>query len=336
MAEGSGKDCLFSVRDALAEAGEWIILSHVKPDGDTLGTGSALWSLGTTLGKGVFWGGPDSFPERYAFLAGSGDYIPAPSFSALPLPGENTVLIVLDTSTSARSVPGLIESAAGLPLVNIDHHEDNERFGTLNWIDPGASSAGEMVWDLLRTWDVPIPLASAEALYTAIVTDCGSFAFSSTTEKTHEAAGCLIRLGVSPERMEGLIRHTRTLQSLHLWARSLSGAFLCSGFAAMAEVSITDFLETGAVPADTEFLVNELLTIQAVTFAALLVEEEAGVRVSLRSKGNISAAEIARSLGGGGHPQAAGYKSQLPLARAREGLLALLEKKHAERTAASE
>ncbi len=321
--------------EALEWASRWVVLTHTKPDGDTLGSGSALFSMGRSLGKEVFWGGPDIYPAGYSFLEGSEEYIPGIAPGRLLAPEGRGAAIVLDTSTEERSVPGVRGLSSAFPLLNIDHHPDNEKFGSVNWIDPSASSVGEMLWRLFCQWGVPFPVSAAEGLYTAIATDSGNFAFSATTEATHRAAGDLLSRGVSPEKIENLLRSNRSLSALHLWGRAFERAEIHFSFAAVTWLARKDFPETESSPSETEFLVNELLTLRGVSFAAFLVEEEDAVRVSLRSKGDIPAAGIAGIFGGGGHRQAAGCRLPLPLEEAKMTLLQLLEEKNALRTAAS-
>lgn len=323
-----------AVIDILEGAPAWIILTHVKPDGDTLGSGSALYSLGASLGKKVFWGGEDPYPRGYSFLPEAGSYITGIDPGEL-LHREGGAAIILDTSTEDRSLPGVRALSEKFPVINIDHHGDNELFGSLNWIDPAASSVGEMVWSLLSFWKKDYPLKTAEGLYTAIVTDSGNFTFSSTGEKTHRAAADLLSRGVAPEKIEDLLRSNRSLSSLHLWGRAFERAEIHSSFAGVTWLFREDFAETGSAPSETEFLVNELLTLRGITFAAFLVEEEDAVRASLRSKGDISAVEIARTFGGGGHLNAAGCKIPLPLESAKDTLVELLEKLNALRAAPS-
>ncbi len=311
----------------LSGASRWILLSHTKPDGDTLGCGSALWSTGRSLGKDVVWGGPDPVPDSYLFLAGTDGFLPGLTLGSLSL-CRDTVVVALDTSTAARSVADLSGIPEGVPLVNMDHHHDNEGFGTAVWVDPTSSSVGEMCWMLLRSWGIPIPLEAAEALYTAIVTDCGNFAFSCTTPRTHQAAADLLSLGVAPEKIDQLIRCSRTMGGLRLRGRALERVRSVGSFAAVTWIGKTDFLDTGSNPAETEFLVNELLTVRSVSFAVLFIEDDDCVRASLRSRGALSASEIAHAFGGGGHPQAAGCRLPLPVSEAVASLTALLEEKN--------
>lgn len=308
----------------LRDAHRWVVLAHVNPDGDTLGTGSAFVSTGRRLGKTVLWGGPSAVPEGYRFLAGTKDYVPDLLLVALS-PRKGDVVLSLDTSTRDRSVRDLAVLAEGVPLVNVDHHEDNERYGSVNWIDPSASATGEMGFLLLHALQEKLSLEAAEGLYVAIATDSGNFTFSSTTPRTHEIAGALIASGVSPERMEALIRNNRSLGGLHLRGHALGRAVRVGSSSAMTWLERRDFDETKGDPSETENLVNELMTLKGVLFAVLLMEEEKDIRASLRSRGPLSAAAIARSFGGGGHPQAAGCRLPLPLEAARKTMASLLE-----------
>jgi phosphoesterase RecJ-like protein len=166
------------------------------------------------------------------------------------------------------------------------------------------------------------------SLYTAIVTDCGNFAFSCTTPRTHQAAADLLSLGVAPEKIDQLIRCSRTMEGLRLRGRALERVRSVGSFAAVTWIGKTDFQDTGSSPSETEFLVNELLTVRSVSFAVLLVEDDDCVRASLRSRGTLSASEIAHAFGGGGHPQAAGCRLPLPLDEAVTSLTAFLEEKN--------
>jgi len=319
----------------LSEADRWIVVTHCKPDGDTLGSGSAFLALGESMGKKVAWGGPDPFPETYEFLYGSDRYVQGIAPDALA-PKKGDAVIVLDTSTRERSVPGIDFLPETVPVVNIDHHHDNERFGSIAWVDASASSTGEMCWLLFKTWGAALSPEAAEALYTAIVTDCGNFTFSCTTSRTHEAAGDLLECGISPEKLDCMIRCSRSTEGLHLRGRALERIFPVGGTAACTWLTLQDFIDTGSDPSETEGLVNELLTLRSVSFAALLVEEEDKVRASFRSRGGISAAKAAHRFGGGGHPQAAGCSLPLPLEEALQSVADLLEDTDGLRTSPSE
>ncbi|MGI6784424.1 MAG: DHH family phosphoesterase [Aminivibrio sp.] len=310
--------------DILKRASRWIILSHIKPDGDTLGCGAAFYSLGLSMEKEVRWGGPDPMPEGYRFLAGSEDYVPGLALDSLAISKADAV-IALDTSTLARSVAGLESLDPAAPLLNIDHHQDNEGFGTTPWVDPAASSVGEMCWELFEEWGIFLPPEAADALYVAIATDTGNFVFAGTTPQTHRAAAGLLALGVKPARLDQMIKCGRTMGGLKLRGSALNRVTAAGPFGAITWIGREDFKKTGGDPSETESLVNELLTIKTVSFAALLTEEEDGVRASLRSRGALSASDVAKVFGGGGHLQAAGCTLPLPLDEAVKTLKSYIE-----------
>ncbi len=289
----------------------WRVLCHVKPDGDTLGSASALVSAGKKLGKKVEWGGPDPVPGGYHFLPWIEEYR---QYSSLPRDG--CCVVALDISTPERT-------AEGAPVqICIDHHLDNAGFGELNWISPQFSSVGEMVFALIQelgcSWDVPM----AEALYVSISTDTGDFKFSNTSADTLRIASELLQIGVSTVKIDELLHFNDSLEKLHLWGLCLSRAKQINGRAVLSWISRQDFRETGATEGDSEALVNMLTHVAGTQVAVLVSEFSDQLRCSIRSRGECSAQLFASKWGGGGHKYAAGCKIPLPL---QEGL-ALLEK----------
>lgn len=322
------------VIDILSGASRWIVLCHVHPDGDALGSASALVSAAKGLGKTVAWGGPDIVPSNYMFLPFTEEYRPGLDLRSPP-PDAGTAVVALDTSTRARSVDGIASLPPSVHLVNLDHHVDNEMFGTVNYIDVHASSTGEIVWMLIDEWGLQLNTEALEALYTAIVSDCGNFSFSCTSARTHRVAANLLDSGVCPAKINDLLRSSATPQALHLRGIALSRAFVSSGFAAFTWLRRQDFENTGSDPSDSDSINSDLFTLRGVSFSALFTEDDGYVRVSLRSRGAVEAAEIARSFGGGGHRQAAGCLLELSLPEAVRAIQELVEKTYAERTSAS-
>jgi phosphoesterase RecJ-like protein len=213
-------------------------------------------------------------------------------------------------------------------VLNIDHHEDNSCFGTINCVDSGASSVAELLWHIMTAGGWTITTCVAECLYTGIVADTGNFAFSNTTVRTHHVAADLLARGVDPSKIDTCIRQTRSLEGMHLWGTALSRI---SRWGADSQIVVSwltraDFESTKATGSDTEALIGQLLLIRGVRFAVLLVEGEDRVRVSFRSKeGAAPAALVARSLGGGGHPRAAGASLPLPFENALQTVRAAVE-----------
>ena len=308
----------------LTEAERWGIVVHEKPDGDALGSGAALAGLGRKLGKRVLWGGADPFPAGYRFLPESDVY-------RLIANGHDLfrtvdLVVCLDTSNRDRSISAMEERPSGLPLLVIDHHRDNERFGDVNIVYPEASSTAELIWDLALQSGWPLGEAESLALYMGLVTDCGRFSFSSTTPFSHLMAADLLGRGLRPDEVNRLIYNNRSLAALHLWGRVFSRALaVADGKALVSWIGLDDFSETGATTDETEGLANELMSLQGVTFAALLTEQPPLTRISLRSCGPFAAGDLARRWSGGGHRQAAGCRLEMPLSEALQLVIREIE-----------
>lgn len=308
---------------ALKSSSTWIILAHERPDGDTLGCGSALLQRGVSLNKRCMWGGPDPLPQVYSFLPFGGSYS---CWESLPLKDnvlpEETLIIVLDTSNLERSVNGLASAARFFPVINIDHHGDNSRFGKINWIDESSSSAGEMIFDLFSAAGWRPTQGEAEALFVAISTDTGFFRFPCTTAKALDAASVLVSCGASPADLHRKIFENRTLGGLHLWGYGFSRARLYSnGEICMTFLAEDDFSASMARKEEAQNLVNALLSVSGVLVAVLMQEDKGFCRVSIRTRDPINARSIAAIWGGGGHALAAGCKIQGNLSEARDDFI---------------
>jgi phosphoesterase RecJ-like protein len=312
---------LYSILNA---SSSWVILTHQKPDGDALGSASALVVHGKERGKRVIWGGPDPLPDTYAFLPFGDEYQVFDNH--LPPVEGKTSIIFLDISNIERSVSNIQELQNMCTFINIDHHGDNTLFGDYYYVDETSSSLGEILWSLFLISSTGYSFQSALGLYTAIVTDSGNFSFSSTSPRTHEAAADLIRRGVPPAEMSQKIFYNQPLQSLHLWGRVFERTCLFGNVrkACLSWITLEDFSCLNSDPADTEGLVNELLKVKDVVFAVLLVEEKDRIRISLRSRGEISAQKVAHRFGGGGHKQAAGCQLSLSLEEAKKHIIRVI------------
>jgi phosphoesterase RecJ-like protein len=308
----------------LDAAPEWLVLTHEKPDGDTLGCAVALTRLGRRLGKRVRIISPDPYPAKYAFLARDVGF---EVLSSLPsdFPESDGIIACVDTSTAARSYPQLLEHPFACKSINIDHHADNELYGDVNWIDPSASATGEMVTILMEASPWGICQAEAEALYVAVVSDNGSFSFESTTLKSHHCAMAHIKAGVSPRKIADELNSDLSEAALHLWGRAMTRASVfADGACAIYWLTADDFSETGTAKDATENLVNFLLRVRGVKMAALCSEmsspDGASVRVSLRARPPFNAREVARVFGGGGHDLASGCTINSPVGEAVSAL----------------
>lgn len=311
---------------ALEEARSWVILAHEKPDGDTLGCGSAIFQRGIALGKTCSWLGPDPFPRVYRFLPCSSHYRAVPKMDTVNMT-ENSLVIALDTSNPERSVFGTGKVLPGTSLINVDHHGDNSLFGTLNWIAPDVSSVGEMVYELFSLAGWKMSNDEAVSLFTAISTDTGFFRFPSTTWRTFEISSDLVSKGADPSMVYREIYENRSVEGLHLWGAGLSRASLhldgklCSTF-----LTEEDFKNLNGTREDTENLVNALLSVSGVNIALLFQEESNRCcRVSIRTREPADARKIAALFDGGGHNRASGCKIEGSPPEALHSFLSLLE-----------
>lgn len=314
----------------LDDASSWVIFSHVKLDGDAIGSSAALFEAGLARGKRVRWLGADPAPPNYLFLPHVDEYVIQKKYK---FDSKDDLYIFLDSANEERGIEGLKERSPGIAVLNIDHHEDNTGFGTLNCVDSGSSSTSELLWRIMTAagWAITSPMA--ECLYTGVVSDTGWFAFSNTTSDTLFVAADLMGRGVDQTKIYSCLNHNRSIEGSRLWALAFLRIFRWgeSSQFAMTWLSRRDFDVVNALPSDTEMLVNQLLAVQGVRFAALLTEDTRLVKGSFRSKsGIVTAASVARALGGGGHPRAAGANLALPLADAIQVVQETVDKAYAE------
>ena len=317
----------------LKEASSWALFTHQKIDGDALGSATALFEAGRLMGKQVRWCGPDPLPPAYFFLPHTSSYLCSAECS---FDDPEELYIFLDSANEDRSVRGLRARAPGIKVLNLDHHEDNTRFGTWNCVDASSSSTAEVVLNVMKAGGWEITPLMAECLYVGIISDTGGFVFTNTTSRTHRHAAELLDLGVCLARLDAFLRQTRTVEGMRLWGLAFERIQTWGdrGDFALSWLSQDDFNLSGAVRSDTEGLIGQLMLIGSVRFVAILYENEGapdGVKASFRSKeGCVDAALVARSLGGGGHPRAAGASLSLPLPLAIETVRETVERLYAE------
>ena len=328
---------LLRASDLLREAASWTLFTHQKPDGDAMGSVTALFEAGVLAGKRVTWAGPDSeLPAAYRFLAHMDDYRVCEG--PFPFDRPEELYVFLDCANGSRGGEGFEARLPGLRVLNVDHHEDNTRFGTVNCVDPTSSSTSELVFRILRAGGWGLSRALAESVYVGIWTDSGGFAFSCTTPRTHRLAAELLELGVEPGRLNDLLNQIYTPGGMSLRSRALSHirVFGPGDAFAISWLSLRDFDETGALSGDTEGLSGAAMQIRGVRLAVFLTERKGGkVKASFRSReGVFPAADLARRLGGGGHPRAAGATLTGTLEEYLKKIPELLEARYAEWAAA--
>jgi len=310
---------------ALREHNKFAVLSHVRPDGDALGSTLALALSLKELGKEVRAWNEEGMLEKYNFLAQAELLTEPPN-----TPEDFDVAIALDTAVQNRLGITTTAVRSAKLWINIDHHPSNPRYGDLVYIDPTAPATGQILFELLTNQKFPITPAIAENLYAAISTDTGSFQYPNTTVRTFEIAAELVRCGVEVGRVSQLLYENFPRRRIELLRDLLATMrFGCDGKLAYFSLSQASALALGVIPEDNEGLIDHLRAIQGVVVAIFFEELTDGkVRVSMRSKNEaVDVCAICTQFGGGGHVLAAG-------ARVR-GTLPEVEKKIVEQACAA-
>jgi len=303
--------------EAIHARRRFLITSHAKPDGDSIGSQLAMAYALELLGKDVRIVNADPAPEHYMEF---------PGVSRIEITREllertgDEALIVMESSDLKRTgVAGL----DGRFTVNIDHHQGNTGFGQVNWIDESAAACGEMVFDLIEALGVPLTIEIATHIYLAILTDTGSFHYSNITPKTFDICRRLTEAGVNPAAMARRVFDQNSFGKLKLIGALLDEMDLLDGGRLAAMYLNDDILNaTGTTYNDTEGLINLPLTareIRAVVFFKLGADGD--IHISMRSKYDVDVRAVAARHGGGGHKNAAGFKLRGPLSAVRDGVL---------------
>src|SRR5262249_50414364 len=294
------------------------ITSHIRPDGDSLGSSLGLYWLLRALDKDVEVIMRDPVPHAYQQLPGAGDVRVTPTVD----PSYHAVFVI-ECSDITR--PGLINLEKQY-VINIDHHSTPALFGTINWIDSTASAVGEMIYNLCKATGVRVTKEIAECVYTALITDTGSFHYSNTTERTFKVASELVRTGVKPAKTAESVFASYPWSRIQLLGEVLSTARRdASGRVALLRQTLEMQARTAAADEDADGFVNYPLTVSEVEAVALLKEFSPGMyRTSLRSKGDVNVARVAEMFGGGGHRNAAGCTLKGTWEEAEEKIVALL------------
>jgi phosphoesterase RecJ-like protein len=291
---------LSQVVELIENKDRFAITSHIRPDGDSLGSSLGLFWLLRALDKDVEVIMRDSAPHSYQRLPGAEAIRVTPAVDR-----AYEGVFVIECSDIDR--PGLIDLEKQF-VVNIDHHSTTELFGTVNWIDSTASAVGEMIYNLCKATGVRVTKEIAECVYTALLTDTGSFHYSNTTERTFKIASELVRTGVKPAKTAEAIFGSYQWPKIELLSQVLATARRDeSGHVAWMRQTIEMQARTCASDEDADGFVNYPLAVGEIEATALFKECSPGVyRTSLRSKGDVNVAKIAELFGGGGHRNAAG------------------------------
>jgi len=297
------------LREVIATRDRFVLTTHVRPDADAIGSEIAMAGLLEQLGKKVRIVNASVVPTRLEFIDPDKKCLQIGSQISEAEAADTDVHMILDTSAWGQLAEvGRVFKKTKAQKIVIDHHIFAEDLGALNLKDTEAEATGALVFQFAEAMGLAITPVIGTAIYCAIATDTGWFRFPSTTGETMRTIGKLIDSGIQPAVLYKKLYEQFTLARIKLAGRVLSRMMLdCNGKLAGTFVTLVDYRETGAEPADTEDLVNECLTVGEVEAAFILIEQTNGnVKASLRSRSHIDVSGIAGSFGGGGHKQAAG------------------------------
>jgi phosphoesterase RecJ-like protein len=313
------KSSFSDIGQALREHQRFAILSHVRPDGDALGSQLALALSLRKLGKDVRVWNEDGRLEKYSFLARA-ELLGRPPDQA----EDVDVAIALDTAIQNRLGTTLRTVRSAKIWINIDHHPSNPGYGDLVYIGPTAPATGQILFELIKDQRLPLDSEIAENLYVAISTDTGSFQYPNTTARTFEIAAELVRCGVDVGRISQLTYEHYPRRRIELLRELLATMrFELDGRVASFSLSLKTAAKLGVLPEDNEGLIDHLRAIRGVIVAVFFEELADGkVRISMRSKdAAVDVCAICQKFGGGGHVLASGARVLGTLAEVEERVL---------------
>lgn len=308
-----------AIADLLLERERFNLVSHIRPDGDSIGSLLALGEALSAAGKEVQLFTEDPVPRKYAFLKGSEKITSSPESWM-----DGAVTVALDCTDLERTGTFKELSAKAGEIINIDHHVTNCRFGTANLVVPQAAATGEIIFFLLESAPLPTTKSIAEALYVAIATDTGSFKFENTSASTHRAVAALLeRHKLNTSEISEQVFDLRPLP-FYILLKNILGTLELYGDKKLATITASrDMLERcGAKREDLDGIINYTRNIEGIEVGVMFYIESPSdeTKVGFRSK-NVDVSELAKSLGGGGHARAAGCRLEGPYDKARERVI---------------
>ena len=297
---------------------DFLLIAHVAPDGDAIGSCLALKQLLEQMGKRARVICDDPVPHLYAFLPGANKVLPKDAMT------DAEAFVAVDCADVGRT-GGQWSRVGTKPSLCIDHHITNPGFADVNYIEDCAAT-GELITLLYDAFGQPINPEVGACLYTAIATDTGNFAYSSVTPRTFRLMGKVMESGFDLPECNRLLYRNERLQKLKMTARTVDNAKLYrDGQIIVGVISKAETEAIGALKADAEGIIDSLRDVETVVAACFLREEgEDEVKVSLRSKARVDCAALARAMGGGGHIRAAGATLYTSLEQAEEQVTAAL------------
>jgi phosphoesterase RecJ-like protein len=310
--KNSFEEQLLIAKQFILEHDDFLVVSHIHPDGDAASSTAAVGWILQSLNKRFVMVNEGSIPKKLEFLWGYDKII---NFSESPIQTKFRYVVSVDCADYSRI--GQVHNcfADDVQLLNIDHHPTNDDFGTLQLIRPDAAATVEILYDLFQQFDLDWHTDFATCIYTGLLTDTGGFRYSSTTPKVMNIAADLLAHGVNGPQLANDLLEKSTHAHILLLKRALSTlSFTKDNRIAWVQVSANDLIETNASNEDFEGIVNYPRNIEGVEVGLLFKEmDDHSVKVGFRSAGLVDVAKIAKSFGGGGHVRAAGCTIKGPM-----------------------
>lgn len=306
---------------------KFLITTHIRPDADGLGSMLGLAEILESLGKQVTMVITSAWPPRYDFLD------PGRSIQRFRLPGDEyrhaDAVLILDTGTwNQLGDFGSFLKTLTVPKLVIDHHLSQDDLGAVQLVDTSAEATGRLIFEAIEALGAPLPANAANNLFAALAMDTGWFRHSNTTPATYTLAHHLMNKGAKPTQLYELLFEQNNLPRLKLMGLTLDRLQVTAGgLVAYSEVLRGDYAQTGAIPQDTEDLINLVRSLAGVEVAIFFMEQPAGgVKVSFRSRMIVDVAQLAEQFAGGGHRRASGAILPDPIEEAKTRVLQAVEK----------
>jgi bifunctional oligoribonuclease and PAP phosphatase NrnA len=291
---------IHQIVEAIRQRERFVLSSHARPDGDSIGSQLAMAYALRKLGKRVVVVNSDPAPPPLQQFPGVADILVAPGVE-----GDFDAAIIMECGDLARTG---VEGLDRFFVINVDHHPGNTAYGAINWFDPRAAACGEMVYDIVHALGVSLSVEIATHIYMAILTDTGSFHYSGISPRTFDICREALVAGVDPVGVARNVYDSNNMGRLKLFGAVLSGMQIDqTGRIAIVYLDHEIARAAGGTYEDTEGLINLPLTvkeIQAVVFFKQIEGDQ--YRISLRSKGDVDVSAVAKDFGGGGHRNASG------------------------------
>jgi phosphoesterase RecJ-like protein len=295
------RETLATLKKALKSARTALVVSHIDPDGDSIGSMICVGMILTGMGINTDLYSQDGVPRIYRFLPGV-EKVKNEARADL----HYDLLIAVDSSDIKRLGDRFSPKEIANIIINIDHHPDNSKYGNINYVEKSSSTA-EMVFKLTKYLKVEVTKPMAENLYVALITDTGNYRYENTSFATFAMAGELLQAGLDTHEITTKIYDTKSIASIRIHALALS-TLETSPDRKVAWVCVTQEMmeKVGAKGEDLVGLVDVIRSIEGVEVAILFRQEHDKVKVNFRSKEKVNVSEIAKRFGGGGHIRAAG------------------------------